>query len=293
VIFHVITTFPEFVQTVFDYGVLRRAVEAGTLRANIVNLRDFTDDKHLSTDDLPYGGGPGMVMKCEPIFRAVEAIRAEHGDVPLIYLTPAGEQFSHAVALELAGRWKQLRRLEGQDSVGADLASARTDREITEDASATAGGDKLPPYADSGRQHWRNGFILLCGRYEGVDQRVLDHLVDRELSVGDYVLSGGELAAMVVIDAVARLVPGVLGNEESSGADSFATGLLDWPHYTRPETFRGWDVPPVLKGGDHGKILRFRQEQALLLTYRRRPELLSGEQKAAAEKLLAGRQHQD
>jgi tRNA (guanine37-N1)-methyltransferase len=271
-IFHVLTTFPEFVATVFDYGVLRRAVEAGTLRHNIVNLRDYTDDKHCSTDDTPYGGGPGMVMTCEPIFRAVEALRAEYGPVPLIYLTPAGEPLTHRIALELAGRRKQLARLDGVQTSGLRSENAAED-------------------AQTGGLHtkWSDGFILLCGRYEGVDQRVLDHLVDRELSVGDYVLSGGELAAMVVIDAVARLVPGVLGNEGSSGADSFATGLLDWPHYTKPEVYRGWRVPEVLVGGNHGKISGFRHAQALLLTYERRPDLLTDEQRAEAEGLLAQR----
>ena len=225
-----------------------------------MNLREFTDDKHLSTDDMPYGGGPGMVMKCDPIFRAVESIRAEHGQVPLIYMTPAGEPFTHRIALELAGRRKQLNRLNGGTGV---VARDSGDIEDTgDDARATAHGS------------WRDGFILLCGRYEGVDQRVIDNLVDREISVGDYVLSGGELAAMVVIDAVARLVPGVLGNFESSGADSFASGLLDWPHYTRPEVYRDWRVPPVLIGGDHGKISDFRHVQALLLTYERRPTCL-------------------
>ncbi|MDQ3023862.1 MAG: tRNA (guanine(37)-N(1))-methyltransferase [bacterium] len=292
-IFHVITTFPEFIATVFEYGVVRRGVEAGLLTANIVNLRDFTDDKHKSTDDMPYGGGPGMVMQADPIFRAVESIRAEHGDVPLLYLTPAGEKFSHRIALELAGRRKQLARLDSEHSLGTDLVPA-SDGEVTDIAAPNTAGDTLPPYVDSVPQsHWRDGFILLCGRYEGVDQRVIDHLVDRELSVGDYVLSGGELAAMVVVDAVARLVPGVLGNFESSGSDSFATGLLDWPHYTRPEVFRDWAVPPVLISGDHGKILRYRQEQALLLTFLRRPELLSDEQKAEVARLLAARQHQD
>ena len=276
-IFHVLTTFPEFVQTVFDYGVVRRGVEAGLLRANIVNLRDFTGDKHKTTDDAPFGGGPGMVMLADPIFRAVEAIRAEHGPVPLIYLTPAGQPFSHALALELAGRRKQLARL------------SRTVDVHVRKSGDNEGGE----FADvdvRGPSDWKSGFILLCGRYEGVDQRVIDHLVDRELSIGDYVISGGELAAMVVIDAVARLVPGVLGNFESSGSDSFASGLLDWPHYTRPEVYRGWRVPDVLVSGDHGKISGFRHVQALLLTYERRPELLTAKQRDAAEQLLAQRQ---
>jgi len=296
-IFHVLTTFPEFVQSVFDYGVVRRGVEAGIIRANIVNLRDFTDDKHCSTDDMPYGGGPGMVMKCDPIFRAVEALRAEHGDVPLIYLTPAGEPFTHRIALELAGRRKQLARLgragalAGEGARSTEQLSGSDDSEPRSQEGGSEVGDLTGEGA--GSTTWRDGFILLCGRYEGVDQRVLDHLVDRELSVGDYVLSGGELAAMVVIDAVSRLVPGVLGNFESSGADSFASGLLDWPHYTRPEVYRGWRVPPVLVGGDHGKISGFRHAEALLLTYERRPELLTEQQRAEAEQLLAQRQREE
>jgi tRNA (guanine37-N1)-methyltransferase len=175
--------------------------------------------------------------------------------------------------------------------VPKDNSTASTEPEV-EDEHSPSGQAVHYPEQGAGHTRWKSGFILLCGRYEGVDQRVIDHLVDRELSIGDYVLSGGELAAMVVIDAVARLVPGVLGNFESSGADSFAGGLLDWPHYTRPEVYRGWRVPDVLTSGDHGKILRFRQEQALLLTYRRRPELLSAEQRAEAEK-LAARQTQE
>lgn len=225
-IFHVLTVFPDFVQTVFDYGVVRRAVESGLLASNVRDLRDWTGDAHRTTDDMPYGGGPGMVMLCEPIFRAVEELREQHGSLPLIYLSPAGERFEHRTACELAG-----------------------------------GGD----------------FILLCGRYEGVDQRVIDQLVDRELSVGDYVLSGGEVAAMTVIDAVARQIPGVVGNEGSVAAESFATGQLDYPQYTRPEDFRGHKVPDVLLSGHHARIEAWRREQSSELTRQRRPDLLDGE----------------
>jgi len=240
--FHVLTIFPDFVRTIFEWGVLRRAVEAGIIRHDVRDLRDFTDDRHRTTDDVPFGGGPGMVMRAEPIFRAVEAVRAEaDAQVPLVYLTPGGQPFTHAMAVELA-----------------------------------QGGD----------------CILLCGRYEGVDQRVVDHLVDREISIGDYVLSGGELAAMVVIDAVARQIPGVVGKSESLEAESFVTGLLDWPHYTRPEAFRDWQVPEVLLSGNHARILAYRQEAALLLTYMRRPELLSNEQRLQAEQVLARRRQE-
>lgn len=233
--FHVITIFPDFVRSVFEYGVLRRGVEAGLLDSNVIDLRDYTHDKHRTTDDAPFGGGPGMVMRPEPVFECVEALRAEHGRLPLIYLSPAGEALTHGLACELA-----------------------------------AGGD----------------LMLLCGRYEGLDQRVIDSLVDREISVGDYVLSGGELPAMVLIDAVARQLPGVVGNADSAPADSFAAGLLDWPHYTRPEAFRGMKVPPVLLSGHHAEVEKWRREQALLLTYRRRPELLTAQQRAEAQRLM-------
>ncbi len=233
--FHVLTIFPDYVKAVFEYGVLRQAVDAGLITPNIVDLREFTDDRHRSTDDAPYGGGPGMVMLCDPIFRAVEALRGLHGALPLIFLSPAGRRFEHNTAVELA---------QGTD------------------------------------------FILLCGRYEGVDQRVIDHLVDREISIGDFVLSGAEPAAMCVIDAVARQIPGVLGNHASLPDESFANGLLDWPHYTRPEEYRGLSVPEVLISGHHAKIISFRQQAALLLTYQRRPELLTEGQRAEAERLM-------
>jgi tRNA (guanine37-N1)-methyltransferase len=242
-VFHVITVFPELVEAVFSYGVLRRAAAAGVIEYNIVDLRDFTTDKHRSTDDEPFGGGPGMVMLAEPIFKAVESIRNQHGaDLPLLLSSPSGEPFSHSLACELAGN-----------------------------------GD----------------FILLCGRYEGIDQRVVDHLVNREISIGDYILSGGELAAMVIIDAVARQIPGVIGNQASRHEESFATGLLDWPHYTRPAEFRGLAVPPVLLSGNHAKIFAYRKEAALLLTYHRRPDILSKEQRELAEQIIAAKRREE
>lgn len=241
-IFYGLSIFPELVRQVFDYGVLRRGVEAGLIGHDIRDLRDYTDDRHRTTDDMPFGGGPGMVMLAEPIFRAVESLRGQTGKrLPLVFLTPTGEQLTHAVACELAA---------GED------------------------------------------FLVLCGRYEGVDQRVIDHLVDRELSIGDYVLSGGELAAMVLIDVVARQIPGVVGNEASCGDESFATGILDWPHYTRPEEFRGWKVPPVLLSGHHAKIVGYRQDEGLLLTYRRRPELLDEQQLARVKQILEAREQE-
>jgi tRNA (guanine37-N1)-methyltransferase len=233
--FHALTIFPEFLKTVFEYGILRRAVEQGVISHNIRDLRDWTDDFHRTTDDAPYGGGPGMVMLCEPVFRAVNELRREFGNLPLIYLSPAGERFNHGTACELA-----------------------------------EGGD----------------FILLAGRYEGIDQRIVDQLVDRELSIGDYVLSGGEIPAMVVIDATARQLPGVIGNEESGAQESFATGLLDYPHYTRPESYGGSRVPDVLLSGHHARIEEWRRQQSLIETLKKRPELLTADQRDEAEELL-------
>lgn len=234
--FHVLTIFPEFVENVFRFGIVRRGVEAGLIEYAVHDLRDFTEDRHRSTDDMPFGGGPGMVMKCEPIFSAVEQLRAAAPQtLPLIYTSPAGEPFTQSIAEELAA--------------GPDL-------------------------------------LLLCGRYEGVDQRVLDSLVDREFSLGDYVLSGGELPVMSLIDAVTRLIPGVVGDSQSVREESFSSGLLDWPHYTRPEEFRELSVPEILLSGHHAKIEKWRSEQALLLTYKRRPEILSDEQRQLAKQIL-------
>ena len=234
--FHVLSIFPEFVEDVFRYGVVRRGVEAGLIEYEVHDLRDYTTDRHRSTDDMPFGGGPGMVMNCEPIFSAVETIRtAAAAPLPLIYTSPAGEPFSQAIAEEL--------------STSGDL-------------------------------------LLLCGRYEGVDQRVLDNLVDREISMGDYVLSGGELPVMSLIDAVTRLIPGVVGDSQSVREESFSTGLLDWPHYTRPVQFRELTVPDILLSGHHANIDRWRAEQALIMTFRRRPELLSEEQRRLAKQIL-------
>ncbi len=240
-IFRALTVFPEFVESVFNYGVLRRGVDAGVINHQVSDLRDFTADKHRSTDYSPFGGGPGMVMLAEPVYKGVEAVREQAGaKLPLLYTSPAGRKFDHNMACELA---------EGSD------------------------------------------FIMLCGRYEGLDQRVIDDLVDVEVSLGDFVLSGGELAAMCIFDAVARQIPGVLGNEQSAKAESFVNGILDWPHYTRPEVFKNVAVPEVLLSGNHAKIASFRDEQALLLTYQRRPDLLSENQLERVKQILAdGRQ---
>ncbi len=223
--FVVITIFPEFVEQVFKWGILRRAVETGKVSYRLVDPREFTANKHKSIDDVAYGGRPGMVMMCEPIFLAMEALKAQ--DVlkesrRFIHLTPTGRLFNWEIAEQLAGN------------------------------------DQL---------------ILLVGRYEGVDQRVIDTFADDEISIGDYVLSGGELAAMVLTDAVARFIPEVVGNERSVAQDSFSTGLLDHPHYTRPADFKGMKAPEVLLSGNHAEIEKWRREQAEQLTRRKRPDL--------------------
>ena len=207
----------------FSTGIFKRAIERKLVSVNIHNIRDYTHDKHHTVDDYPYGGGAGMVLKPEPIFEAVESIKPESGEVPIILLTPQGRLFSQQIALELS-------------------------------------------------KHGR--LILICGRYEGVDERVRSYLVNDEISIGDYVLSGGELAAMVVIEAVVRLLPGVLGSEVSPLDDSHVAGLLEYPQYTRPAVYRGWSVPEVLLSGNHAQISKWRHEQAILRTLERRPELL-------------------
>jgi tRNA (guanine37-N1)-methyltransferase len=205
-------------------GILAKAIERRLLTVRPWDLRDFTDDRHRTVDDVPYGGGPGMVLKPEPLFRAVDAIRREAGEPQTIVLvSPQGKRFSQTEAARLA-----------------DL-------------------DRV---------------AILCGRYEGIDDRVRENLATEEMSIGDYVLSGGELPALVMVDAVARLIPGVVGDEDSVASDSFSRGLLDHPHFTRPAEFREWRVPDVLVSGHHGEIRKWRKRQALALTLQRRPELL-------------------
>jgi tRNA (guanine37-N1)-methyltransferase len=229
VTFHVLTIFPEFFAGPFAHGVVKRAVDAGTLQIRIHNLRDWTFDRHKTVDDRPFGGGEGMLLKPEPIFLAVESI------------WPERKPGQRVVLLSAQGR------LFDQDA-----------------ANRLSGNEEL---------------LLICGRYEGVDERVVEHLADEELSIGNYVLSGGELAAAVVIDAVARLLPGVLGNESSARFESFqeaghGEGCLDCPQYTRPAEFRGWKVPEVLLGGNHAEIRLWRRRMALEKTARLRPDLL-------------------
>ena len=222
---NVFTLFPEVFQPYLETSILKRAIQNQLVKIYLNNIRSWTVDKHHITDDQPYGGGGGMVMKPEPIFTAVERVLGDDFEYPIILLTPQGRLFNQSVAFELSEH-----------------------REIA----------------------------LLCGRYEGVDERVRKHLVTDEISIGDYVLSGGELPAMVVIDSIVRLLPGALGDPEGAQKDSHASGLLEYPHYTRPAEFRGWEVPEVLSSGDHARIDRWRREQALLRTYQRRPDLLEG-----------------
>ncbi len=223
----VLTVFPDMVRDAVGYSILKRACESGLADIRVHDIRDYTHDKHRTTDDAPFGGGPGMVMKPAPVFEAVETITAEKSKVgvePLVILmTPQGKRFEQAEAKRLA---------------------------------------KMP---------W---IIFICGHYEGVDERIREHLADEELSIGDYVLTGGELPALVVIDAVVRLVPGVLGDEESASKDSFWNGLLEYPHYTRPADFRGYKVPEVLLSGHHAEIEKWRRKESLRRTYLRRPDLL-------------------
>lgn len=220
----VISIFPDMFEAVRGFGITGRAIRAGLLSLRVWNPRDYTEDKHRSVDDRPYGGGPGMVLRPEPLAQAIAAARLETGATRVLYLSPQGRRLDHAAIVELAGRERM---------------------------------------------------ILLAGRYEGVDERLLAAEVDEEWSIGDYVLSGGELPAMVLIDAIARRLPGALGDEESVEQDSFVSGLLDCPHYTRPEVYAGETVPDVLLSGDHERIRRWRLKQALGRTWLRRPDLLA------------------
>jgi len=221
----VVTIFPDAFRGVLDASILGRAIEAGIVDIGLHDLRDWTDDKHRSVDDAPYGGGAGMVMRPGPWFRAIEELRSAPPAPHVVLCTPQGRPFSQQIAKELAQR------------------------------------DRL---------------ILCAARYEGVDERVREHLVDDEISIGDYVLSGGEIPAMVLIDAVVRLLPGALGSDESTVEESFNDSLLEYPHYTRPAEFRGWQVPEVLLGGNHAKIARWRRGQRIRRTAQRRPDLLAG-----------------
>ena len=226
--FDVFSLFTAIFQPYLNVSILQRAIQRNLVEIQLHDIRSYTHDRHHVTDDEPYGGGGGMVMKPEPVFAAIEAVlefqAGQAPPCPIILMTPQGRLFSQKIAQELA-------------------------------------------------HHER--LAILCGRYEGIDERIRQHLVTDELSIGDYVLTGGELPALVVMDAVARLIPGVLGDPDGAADDSHASGLLEYPHYTRPPEFRGWEVPPVLLSGNHAEIARWRREQSLLRTLHRRPDLLS------------------
>ena len=255
--FEVFTLLPEVFPSYLDTSILKRARERGLIRVNVHNIRDYTHDKHHTTDDTPYGGGGGMVMKPEPVFEAIESVLGIHPtavinenaeenllqtserpiveplNIPIILLTPQGRVFNQTIAKELS---------------------------------------QYPRIA------------LLCGRYEGIDERIRENLITDEISIGDYVLTGGELPTLILIDAVARLLPDVLGDPTGAEDDSHAMGLLEYPHYTRPPEFRGAKVPDVLLSGDHGKIDKWRREQALERTFRKRPDMLEKADLSEADK---------
>jgi tRNA (guanine37-N1)-methyltransferase len=219
----ILSLFPAIPASALRESMMKRAQEKGLVEIRSHNLRDWTTDKHRITDDAPYGGGQGMVLKCEPIFAAVEALKSAHQQTRVVLMSPAGRRFDQGMA---------------------------------------AGFSKM------------SHLIILCGHYEGVDQRVIDHLVDDEISIGDYVLTNGAIAAVVFVDAVVRLLPGVLGDEASAQDDSFSHGRLEFPHYTRPVEFRGWRVPEILLSGNHAAITTWREEEALKKTRLVRPDLL-------------------
>ncbi|HPT76234.1 MAG TPA: tRNA (guanosine(37)-N1)-methyltransferase TrmD [Defluviitaleaceae bacterium] len=222
--FYILTLFPDMIESAMSHSITGRAQEAGIIKINCINIRDFANNKHNQVDDYPYGGGPGMVLQPQPVYDAYQSIILKKNIKPrVIYMTPQGKIFSQAVAKDLA-KEKDL--------------------------------------------------MIICGHYEGIDQRVIDEIVTDEISIGDYILTGGELAAMVVIDTVSRLIPGVLGKEESYQDESFSNHLLEYPQYTRPLVFRNRKVPEVLLSGHHAKIEKWRREQSLKLTFEKRPDLL-------------------
>jgi len=232
--FDILTIFPRFFDSYLSQGLVGKAVEKKIVEAAVHNLRDWAKDKHRMVDDVPYGGGDGMVFAPEPLSGAIEQIRRGHEKGRVIYLSCQGRLFNQSLAKELVQKWDRI--------------------------------------------------LLVCGRYEGIDQRVIDSVIDEEISVGDYVLAGGEVAALVVMDALIRLIPGVVGKENSLKEESFEWGLLEYPHYTRPEDFRGMKVPPVLLSGNHAEIRKWRVLEAVKKTLRQRPDLL--ENKDFPEEIL-------
>jgi tRNA (guanine37-N1)-methyltransferase len=247
--FEVFTLLPEVFPAYLESSILQRARQRGLIEVRVHNIRDYTLDKHHTTDDIPYGGGGGMVMKPEPVFDAVESVlgrfdtsfgrrAAPQPDCPIILLTPQGRVFNQRIAAEFSLHEK---------------------------------------------------IALICGRYEGVDERIRTHLVTDEISIGDFVLTGGEIPALILIDAISRFIPGVLGDPDGAMDDSHASGLLEYPHYTRPPDFRGWPVPDVLLSGDHAKINQWRREQSLRRTLARRPDLLNKAELSEVDKKLLER----
>jgi tRNA (guanine37-N1)-methyltransferase len=221
--FDVLSIFPEMFTSPLKFSLLKKAQEKGLLSISLHDIRNWAEDKHKMTDDAPYGGGCGMVMKVEPVEKALNKIRNNEDDSMVVLMTPQGEVLNQKIAAELAGK---------------------------------------------------KSIIIICGRYEGVDERIREHLVDREISIGDYILTGGELPALILIDAVSRFIPDVLGNHESTQRESFSANLLEYPQYTRPAEYKSWTVPDVLLSGNHAEIEIWRKRKSLKRTYQRRPDLL-------------------
>ncbi|MDP2855443.1 MAG: tRNA (guanosine(37)-N1)-methyltransferase TrmD [Smithellaceae bacterium] len=232
--FDILSIFPEMLQSPLNFSLLKKAQEKGLIDIGLHNIRDWAEDKHNMTDDAPYGGGCGMVMKVGPVERALAAVKRTDVQPLVVLMTPQGEVFNQKIAAQLA---------------------------------------------------YEKQIIMICGRYEGVDERIREHLADREISIGDYILTGGELSALVVIDAVSRLIPGVLGNDASAVTESFSQGLLEYPQYTRPAEYKGWCVPDVLVSGNHVQIERWQRVEAIKRTWLRRPDLLEKTELAESDKI--------
>ena len=240
--FEILSLFPEMFVSPLDFSLLKKAQEKGLLNICLHDIRDWADDKHKMTDDAPYGGGCGMVMKVEPVEKALRAIRKPEDDSIVVLMTPQGEVLNHKIAAQMAAK-----------------------------------------------KH----IIIICGHYEGVDERIREHLVDREISIGDYILTGGELAALVLVDAVSRFIPDVLGNPLSTGNDSFSENILEYPQYTRPAKYNDWMVPDVLLSGNHARIELWRKRESLIRTYKRRPDLLKMLELSAEDKKILDEIKQD
>jgi len=240
--FEILSLFPEMFVSPLDFSLLKKAQEKGLLNICLHDIRDWADDKHKMADDAPYGGGCGMVMKVEPVEKALRAIRKPEDDSIVVLMTPQGEVLNHKIAAQMAAK-----------------------------------------------KH----IIIICGHYEGVDERIREHLVDREISIGDYILTGGELAALVLVDAVSRFIPDVLGNPLSTGNDSFSENILEYPQYTRPAKYNDWTVPDVLLSGNHARIELWRKRESLIRTYKRRPDLLKMLELSAEDKKILDEIKQD